>query len=75
MFSDRPEQDDRAAAIDAALQTLPEEQREVLVLKIWGALTFDQIGEALRISTNMAASRYRYALTKLRETLVEEAVR
>jgi RNA polymerase sigma-70 factor (ECF subfamily) len=73
-FSDRPEQDERGAAIDKALQNLPEAQREVLVLKIWGGLTFPQVAEALRISANTAASRYRYALDKLRVLLVEESI-
>jgi len=74
LFSCRPEQAERGALIDAALQSLLEVQREVLVLKIWGGLTFPQIGHALQISANTAASRYRYALAKLREQLVEESI-
>lgn len=68
------EQDERRAAIEASLQQLPEAQREVLVLKIWGELSFPQIAEALGISANTAASRYRYALAKLREQLAEEPI-
>lgn len=52
-----------------ALWELPEDQREVTILHIWGELTFAQIGEVLSISANTAASRYRYALGKLREAL------
>ena len=52
-----------------ALWELPEDQREVTILHIWGELTFAQIAEVLSISANTAASRYRYALTKLRESL------
>ena len=48
---------------------LPQEQREVVALKIDGGLTFAEIGEALSISANTAASRYRYALEKLRDSL------
>lgn len=66
------EQTERRAAIEAALRELPEPQAEVLVLRIWAGLTFPQIATALEISTNTAASRYRYALDKLRETLAEE---
>ena len=58
------EHDDR---LDRALQQLPPEQREVVALKIDGGLTFAQIGQALDISPNTAASRYRYALQKLRQ--------
>ena len=52
-----------------ALGELPEEQRAVVHLKLWEGLTFEAIGEALGISFNTAASRYRYGLDKLRERL------
>lgn len=74
-FAGRIEQDERRAAIDAALRDLPEDQREVLVMKVWGGLSFPQIAEALRISPNTAASRYRYALAKLRAKISEESIR
>ena len=41
-------------------------------MKIWGGLTFPQIAAALELPVNTAASRYRYALAKLREALAEE---
>jgi RNA polymerase sigma-70 factor (ECF subfamily) len=63
------EGDDRRAVIATALRELPDEQREVLVLKIWGDLTFDQVAEQLDIPPNTAASRYRYALAALRREL------
>jgi RNA polymerase sigma-70 factor, ECF subfamily len=73
-FAGPLEQAERRTAIDLALRALPENQREVLVMKIWGGLSFPQIAEALRISPNTAASRYRYALAKLREQLAEESI-
>ena len=69
LFETPLEGDDRRAAIEAALRCLPPEQREVLVLKIWGEFTFDEIAAQLGIPPNTAASRYRYALGALRETL------
>jgi RNA polymerase sigma-70 factor, ECF subfamily len=60
----------RGADLEAALASLPVEQREVLALKLEGELTFAQIGQTLGVSLNTAASRYRYALEKLRERLV-----
>ncbi len=66
------ELDDRRQALETALQTLPEEQREVVVLKIWSELTFAQIAAALHISANTAASRYRYALARLQSALASE---
>ena len=72
MFSSPLEQAERRLAVEAALATLPEPQREVLVLKIWAGLTFPQIARALDVPPDTAASRYRYALEKLRTQLVQE---
>jgi RNA polymerase sigma-70 factor (ECF subfamily) len=74
LFHDSLEQAERRQALEEALGRLPEEQREVVVLKIWGGLAFLQIAEALNISANTAASRYRYALAKLRNQLAEEPI-
>jgi RNA polymerase sigma-70 factor, ECF subfamily len=38
-------------------------------MKIWNDLTFAEIAEALGISQNTAASRYRYALAALKKDL------
>jgi RNA polymerase sigma-70 factor (ECF subfamily) len=54
----------------AAIDLLPVEQREVLVMKIWNELTFAEIAGALEISQNTAASRYRYALAALKKNVV-----
>jgi RNA polymerase sigma-70 factor (ECF subfamily) len=53
-----------------ALGELPDDQREVIVLHIWGELTFSEIGDLLAVSSNTAASRYRYALAKLRGSML-----
>jgi RNA polymerase sigma-70 factor (ECF subfamily) len=52
-----------------ALGDLPEEQRAVVHLKLWGELTFEEIAAALDLSPNTAASRYRYGIDKLRDRL------
>jgi RNA polymerase sigma-70 factor (ECF subfamily) len=52
-------------AVWMALSTLPTEQAEVVVLKIWEDMTFAEIGKVLDVSTFTAASRYRYAMKKL----------
>jgi RNA polymerase sigma-70 factor (ECF subfamily) len=51
------------------LETLPREQREVIVLKIWHQYTFEEIGDLLEISANTAAGRYRYGIQKLKACL------
>ncbi len=58
-----------AAAVRLALWQLPPQQREVVALKVWGGLTFSEIGQLLGIPANTAASRYRYGLDKLRRIL------
>jgi RNA polymerase sigma-70 factor, ECF subfamily len=68
-FESTLEGDERRAAIEQALQRISPPQREVLVLKIWGELTFEQIATELGLSPNTAASRYRYALAALRHEL------
>jgi RNA polymerase sigma-70 factor (ECF subfamily) len=68
-FESTAEGDERANRLEEAVVQLPSEQREVLVLKIWGEQTFAQIAEQLGVSGNTAASRYRYALGALRQKL------
>jgi len=53
-----------------ALGTLPDDQRQVVILHVWAELTFSQIGDLLGVSSNTVASRYRYALGKLREAML-----
>jgi RNA polymerase sigma-70 factor (ECF subfamily) len=52
-----------------SLVALPEDQRQVVVLHVWGELTFSEIADVLNVSPNTAASRYRYALAKLRDSM------
>jgi RNA polymerase sigma-70 factor (ECF subfamily) len=64
--------DDSQRLLGRALDRLPHEQREVLVMKIWNDLTFAEIAETLGISQNTAASRYRYALAALKKELLPQ---
>lgn len=63
------EREESAACVRAALQRLPAEQAEVVVLKIWEAMTFAEIAVVLGESQNTVASRYRYAIEKLTRLL------
>ena len=65
--------DPRGERLERALGSLPAEQREVIALKIDGELTFSQIAGVLDINPNTAASRYRYAIEKLRSALKGES--
>ena len=55
-----------ARDLEEALRKLPDEQREVVLLRVWGEMTLDEAAQVLDISINTASSRYRYALGKLR---------
>lgn len=60
---------DEAEAAARHLAALPEKQREIIVLKIYEEMTFDEISVSLGISLNTAASRYRYGIEKLKRHL------
>ncbi|MBB5351789.1 RNA polymerase sigma-70 factor (ECF subfamily) [Haloferula luteola] len=63
------EDDEDARQLREEVAQLSEKLREVVTMKIWGGLTFAEISEALAISPNTAASRYRYALEQLAQKL------
>ncbi len=70
-FEEQPDPDaaEFAGRVECALAQLPDEQRTVAWLKLWDGLTFEEIAEAQHIPLNTAASRYRYAIDKLRALL------
>lgn len=57
-----------------ALAALPEEQREVFVLREQAGLAFREIAQVAGVSENTAKSRMRYALEGLRRLLAEAGV-
>ena len=63
---DHPEE---RLAVEGAIRSLPPEQREVVHLHVYEGLTFQEIADAAGESINTVASRYRYALAKLKQTL------
>jgi RNA polymerase sigma-70 factor (ECF subfamily) len=60
---------EEAARALAALTRIPSEQREVVALRIHGQFTFREVARLLEIPIDTAKSRYRYALSALREEL------
>ena len=71
-FERNGEESPQEKAAMHCLTTLPPEQREVIVLKIWHEYTFEEIGQLLETSPNTVAGRYRYGLEKLRICLKGE---
>lgn len=68
-FESDGSEDETRGQLEEALRELPSKFAEVIVMKVWGDKTFAEIGEALGISQNTAASRYRYGLEALRRKL------
>src|SRR3954470_3686112 len=66
LFAPSMEQRETAESLQQALAKLSTDQREAVVLRIWGGLTFAQMAESLGESINTVAARYRYALEALR---------
>jgi RNA polymerase sigma-70 factor, ECF subfamily len=58
-------------ALEAAVRDLPTDQREVLHLHAFEGRTFREIAELTSAPANTVASRYRYAIERLRTTLTE----
>ena len=52
-----------------ALARLPDEQREIIVLKIFEELTFKEMASVCDLSINTVSSRYRYGIAKLQSFL------
>ena len=59
-------------AVMRQLAELPVEQREVIVLKFWNSLTFEEISKFTGCPPNTVAGRYRYGIEKLRNRLRKE---
>jgi RNA polymerase sigma-70 factor (ECF subfamily) len=58
-----------ATAAVAALQTLPVDQREVIVARLWGGLGFEQIAEVAGCSPSTAFRRFNAGIEALRKEL------
>jgi RNA polymerase sigma-70 factor (ECF subfamily) len=59
------ERSQTAARVRAAVSSLPEQQRQAVLLAYFGGLTFRQVAEHLGIPEGTAKSRLRLGLDKL----------
>ena len=60
---------ERQRVIAAAIEALPDEQREAVVLRVYAQLSFAQIAQVVDAPLQTVATRYRRALERLRERL------
>jgi len=68
-FQHREGKQEEELALQSALGELPEDQRAIVIMRIWGGMTLEEVADATEAPLSTAASRYRYALEKLRERL------
>jgi len=57
------------------IQQLPPEQKEVLVLRHYGDMSFKEIAAITNVSINTALGRMRYALNNMRKIMEEKSIR
>ncbi|MCH5335254.1 MAG: sigma-70 family RNA polymerase sigma factor [Alistipes sp.] len=60
------------ADVRKLVEALPEEQREVVVMRYFSGLSFKEIAEQTGVSINTALGRMRYALINLRRMIKEK---
>ena len=60
--------------IHSMLNLLPDEQREVIVLRHFGDMSFKEIATVTDCSINTALGRMRYGLINLRRMMVEKQI-
>ena len=60
---------EQAKLLTEAVADLPDEQREVVLLRLKAGMKFRDIARLQQTSTNTVLSRYRYGLERLRSTL------
>ncbi|HOU75251.1 MAG: sigma-70 family RNA polymerase sigma factor [Tenuifilum sp.] len=58
--------------VRALIDFLPDDQREVVMLRFYGDLSFKEIAEITNVSINTALGRMRYALINLRKMVKEK---
>ena len=66
--------DQISADIRALVELLPDEQREVVMLRYYSDLSFKEIAEQTGVSINTALGRMRYALINLRKMIQEKKI-
>jgi RNA polymerase sigma-70 factor (ECF subfamily) len=66
LVRERAGADERAELLEA-VERLPAEQRELVVLRVWGGLSFVEIAEAVEVATSTAYRKYHEAIDSLRQ--------
>ena len=62
------------ADVRSLIDKLPEEQREVVVMRYYAGMSFQEIADQTEVSINTALGRMRYALINLRKMIKENDI-
>lgn len=60
-------EDEKTAAVRRMIERLPEHQREVVILRHYGGLSFKEISKLLKININTCVGRMHYAVIEMRK--------
>jgi len=60
--------------VRALIEELPEEQKEVLIMRMYGDMSFKEISENTGVSINTALGRMRYALMNMRKLIEKNKI-
>lgn len=66
--------EDTHARLRELIQTLPQSQREVLMMRHYAEMSFQEIADATGVSINTALGRMRYALINLRKKMLKNNI-
>ena len=64
---------EKESLVRAAIDKLPPEQRQVLILRHYGDLSFKEIAKMTDVSINTALGRMRYAITNMRKAMANSS--
>lgn len=67
-------EEQRHQTVREMIKQLPDEQREVLIMRIYGELSFKEIAQITGVSINTALGRMRYALIHLRNIMEKKGI-
>lgn len=73
-IEDKMIEDQTVAKVRSLIDQLPEEQKEVLILRHYSDMSFKEISELTGVSINTALGRMRYALINLRKLMVAKNI-
>jgi RNA polymerase sigma-70 factor (ECF subfamily) len=67
-------QDQVVKDLQKLIQELPEDQKQVLIMRLYRDMSFKEIAENTNVSINTALGRMRYAIINLRKLIDENQI-